>query len=127
MDKSEKRNRNQNKGGRPEKNPEERRNTMLRVMVNKDEKGKIEEIMTKFGEREFSPFVRNRIFEFGKKNTTKVEFASEYLRQLGKIGNNINQIAYRLNSQSSNHLKADDIKTLDEIKCLLNELADKII
>ena len=73
------------------------RNNLVKIYLSNDEMKIMEVKMRRAGFNSRSAFVRTLI-KYAQANRIDYKFIHEYTVQISKIGNNINQIAYKVNS-----------------------------
>lgn len=102
---------------RPRKEENKKRNIQFKVYLTIEEKQILQEEFTKERFTFLSDFARNRLLK--KRLVKHLTVSEDYFNvfrsldyQLAKIGNNLNQIAYKLNAYSAYMLNDDDKKVL---------------
>ena len=80
--------------------PERKRDKQLKIWVSQDELDMIHEKMADFGTRHMGAFIRKLVID-GYVIKLEIPELKEILHQLGPIGNNVNQMARKLNAGSS--------------------------
>ena len=111
---------------RPKKEDFLKRTVQLKICVTADEKKKIRDHFTKERFPTFSDFVRYHLL---KKREVKLIKVSEDFRgvfrsldyELAKLGNNLNQIAHKMNAYNTYMLGSEDKETFRSCHELLSQ------
>lgn len=80
--------------------PERKRDKQLKIWVSQEELDMIHEKMADFGTRHMGAFIRKLVID-GYVIKLEIPELKEILHQLGPIGNNVNQMARKLNAGGS--------------------------
>ena len=80
--------------------PERKRDKQLKIWVSQEELDMIHEKMADFGTRHVGAFIRKLVID-GYVIKLEIPELKEILHQLGPIGNNVNQMARKLNAGGS--------------------------
>jgi predicted DNA-binding protein len=107
----------QNQGGRPRKDPEDRRSHTHGLRLSPNEKEKLEKRAERAG-MSLSEYIRRRAL--GKKIKPKVE--EEAIRQIRRAGVNLNQIAKWANEGKDQAVRSAAEETIEEVKQAIREL-----
>lgn len=107
----------QSKGGRPRKDPDERRSLTHGLRLSPNEKEKLEQRAKRAG-LNLSEYIRRRAL--GKKIQTKVE--EEAIRQIRRAGVNLNQIAKWANQGRNEAVHSAAESTIQEVKQAIRQL-----
>lgn len=107
----------QSKGGRPRKDPEERRSLTHGLRLSPNEKEKLEQRAERAGVS-LSKYIRHRAL--GEEIQTEVE--EEAIRQVQRAGVNLNQIARWANEGKDNAVHSAAQETIEEVKKALRQL-----
>ena len=103
--------------------PERKRDKQLKIWVSQEELDMIHEKMADFGTRHMGAFIRKLVID-GYVIKLEIPELKEILHQLGPIGNNVNQMARKLNAGGS--IYKEDMEEIcanqDEIYKLLRKV-----
>lgn len=99
------------------------RNKRLYVMVTEEEKAKLKEKMLSIGMVNMSEFIR-MVLKYGQAYNLDTSSMSKLAYEINRVGNNINQIAKKVN-QTDNVQKKDLDEILQKLN-YLNEYLDKL-
>ena len=80
--------------------PERKRDKQLKIWVSQEELDMIYEKMADFGTRHMGAFIRKLVID-GYVIKLEIPELKEIIRLLGPIGNNVNQMARKLNASGS--------------------------
>jgi|GEM_PF-6473739 len=113
------------KEGRPRIEDESRQRSVPRtIRFTPLESAQIDRKMEELGYPTFSKMITDLLFlQEMKVRKREVE---AFLVHINRIGNNINQIAYRLNANEERRLVASDILRLEELRSLLLEVLKNV-
>ena len=90
--------------------PERKRDKQLKIWVSQEELDMIHEKMADFGTRHMGAFIRKLVID-GYVIKLEIPELKEILHQLGPIGNNVNQMARKVNAGSS--IYKEDIEEIN--------------
>ena len=107
----------QNQGGRPRKDPQDRRSHTHGLRLSPNEKEELEQRAERAGVT-LSEYIRRKALE--RKIKTKVE--EEAIRQVRRIGVNLNQIARWANENRDQAVHAAAQETIAEVKKAIRKL-----
>ncbi len=103
------------------------RDTMLRFRVTPEEREKIEQKMQEYGTDNMAAYLRKMAID-GYVIRLELPEIGDLTGQLGKVGNNINQIARRVNGMG--HVGIEEIrlvrKALEEIRDGINRILARL-
>lgn len=91
----------------------ETRTENIKVRLTPSEKGRLQQIITEYGVRNLSEFIRSVLLTGSYKVTNQKceNLQADTIYHLAKIGNNLNQIAHLANTRGE-----VDIEVLEELK-----------
>lgn len=107
-------------GGRPRKDPAERRSHTHGLRLSPNEKEELEERAERAG-LSLSAYIRRRAL--GKPVKTQVD--KQATHELNRIGVNLNQIAHVANAGDLEHIEAEAAETIEEVRALIEELGQQ--
>ena len=107
--------------------PERKRDKQLKIWVSQEELDMIHEKMADFGTRHMGAFIRKLVID-GYVIKLEIPELKEILHQLGPIGNNVNQMARKLNAGGSIYRKdiAEVNAKLDAVYKLQRRILKKL-
>jgi hypothetical protein len=85
---------------------------------------KIDRKMEELGYASFTKMIHDLLF-LSEVRVKKISYEA-FLVQVNRVGNNINQIAYRLNANQESRLVARDLALLSELRALLLEILERV-
>ena len=99
--------------------PERKRDKQLKIWVSQEELDMIHEKMADFGTRHMGAFIRKLVID-GYVIKLEIPELKEILHQLGPIGNNVNQMARKVNAGGTVYKEdVDEIQTQFDMVCKL--------
>lgn len=107
-----------NQGGRPRKDPADRRSKTHGLRLSPNEKAELEERAERAG-LSLSEYIRRRAL--GKPVKTAVD--EEAVRQMQRVGVNLNQIAKRAHQQGVGAVKEEALSVVEELKKVVKKLS----
>lgn len=107
----------QNKGGRPPKDPEDRRSHTHGLRLSPKEKKELEQRAERAGVT-LSDYIRRRAL--GQKIATKVE--EEAINQIRRVGVNLNQIARWANQSRDEAVRSAAEDVIKDVKTAMKQL-----
>lgn len=107
----------QRKGGRPRKDPEDRRSNVHGLRLSPNEKEELKARADRAG-LNLSEYIRSRAL--GKKIKTEVE--EEAIRQIRRVGTNLNQIAKWANEGKDQAVHSAAQETIEEVKQAIRKI-----
>ena len=104
---------------RPKISDKEKRKIVVKLLMSRDEKQKLESLVKQGKYGCMSDYIRNKIFDFSKRKTISLDDeAKEQLKsldyELNKIGVNLNQLSKRMNSFSGYNVGDNDRQLLKQ-------------
>ena len=107
--------------------PERKRDKQLKMWVSQEELDMIHEKMADFGTRHMGAFIRKLVID-GYVIKLEIPELKEIIRLLSPIGNNVNQMARRLNADGSIYQQdIDEVETqLEQNYKMLRRLITKL-
>jgi len=107
----------QNQGGRPRKDPRDRRTKRYGLRLSPREYEEIQDRAERAG-LSVAEYLRRKAL--GRKIKTKVE--EEAIRQVQKVGTNLNQIARWANEQRNKAVKSAAEDVIEDVKQVMRQL-----
>ena len=104
---------------RPKISDKEKRKIVIKLLMSKDEKQKLEALVKQGNYGCMSDYMRNKIFDLSKRKTFSLDNeAKEQLKsldyELNRIGVNLNQLSKRMNSFSGYNIRDNDRQLLKQ-------------
>ena len=109
---------------RPIKNKEDLLSTYIKIRLTEKE-NKIIEQKAKQSNRTVSSYGREVLFNGVVMQIDKTK--PKLLAELGRVGNNVNQITQKINSAGGVKLNAREYRIIEEMRDLLKQIANDIV
>jgi hypothetical protein len=107
-------------GGRPRKDPADRRTETYGLRLSPKEKAELEDRAERAG-LSLAEYLRRRAL--GKPVKTQVD--KEATHELNRIGVNLNQIAHVANAGDLEHIQGQAAEAIEEVRALIEELGQQ--
>jgi hypothetical protein len=107
-------------GGRPRKDPADRRTETYGLRLSPKEKAELEDRAERAG-LSLAEYLRRRAL--GKPVKTQVD--KEATHELNRIGVNLNQIAHVANAGDLEHIQSQAAEAIEEVRALIEELGQQ--